>query len=210
MIERRRPTRPRASPDPGGQSLRGRQRPAMNRPQGLSRPSAMVGTLGSAATRLSLVTANALSFPLFTCRRFAKILERHLAWPAIESLMAGPPPRYGTGCRRAGFCQNSGRRYPMNRSRRAQTRPCRGSCSVARSLANAVGRIPGICHQHVQCAHCNAQQIEVLLWIITEILEQRRIDGENADRANEERVAVDGRLLERSGAKRAVAPGGCR
>ena len=65
----------------------------------------------------------------------------------------------------------------------------------------------GIRHQHVGRAHRDAQQIEILLRIVSEILEQRRIDGEHADRSDQQRVAVGGRLLERHCAERAVGAG---
>ena len=69
----------------------------------------MVGTSGSVATRLLLVTASAFSRPAFTCSAIApRFWNDTLAWPAIRSLMAGPPPRYGTWMPVVPvFCQNS-------------------------------------------------------------------------------------------------------
>lgn len=61
--------------------------------------SASVGTSGRAPTRLSLVTARARSLPaLMWPLASSTVMKDSCTWPASRSLMAGPPPRYGT-CR---------------------------------------------------------------------------------------------------------------
>jgi hypothetical protein len=56
--------------------------------------SASVGTSGSAPTRLSPVTASARSLPAFKWPLASStVMKDSCTWPAIRSLMAGPPPR---------------------------------------------------------------------------------------------------------------------
>ncbi len=53
----------------------------------------MVGTDGSAGVRVWLVTASGLSLPaLMCCRLEATLAKNSGTWPAITSVMAGPPP----------------------------------------------------------------------------------------------------------------------
>ena len=122
----------------------------------------------------------------------------------VDGRAAAPIRHMDAG--RAGFLpeQRSGQMIRRTGTRRRERDLAGILVQLLDQLANVVGRITGICHQHVRRAHCDAQQIEILLRIVTKILEQRRIDGENADRSDQERVAVGGRLLERPGAERAI------
>ena len=74
-------------------------------------------------------------------------------------------------------------------------------------LAHAVDREVRIHHQHVRRAHRDGEQLEILLRVVAEVLEQRRVDGEDADRSDQKRIAVRLRLLERSGADRPIGAG---
>ena len=59
--------------------------------------SAMVGTLGSAAERLALPTPSALRRPALICGNTAgTLLNAICIWPLITSVIACPPPLYGT------------------------------------------------------------------------------------------------------------------
>ena len=59
--------------------------------------SAMVGTSGSAGFRFACVTARPFSFPdLMWPEPSSTEANSRSTWPAIRSIIAGPPPLYGT------------------------------------------------------------------------------------------------------------------
>src|SRR5207237_6295991 len=61
--------------------------------------SSIVGTSGNAAERCSDVTASGRILPLFTAPTAGPSEEKSIGiWPPIRSVIAGPPPLYGT-CR---------------------------------------------------------------------------------------------------------------
>ncbi|MCY1371511.1 hypothetical protein D9M69_586610 [compost metagenome] len=75
----------------------------------------MVGVSGMAGERCGEVTASARSVPAFTCGSTPGIVVNMKSiWPPIRSVIAGPPPLYGTcvNCSLAALLNISPARWP--------------------------------------------------------------------------------------------------